>query len=101
MHSLTSIGIAIQKSQKTYGLALLRKLAGHLEHDHTAGGVPGKVVGSGGLHRAHVLYAVGSKYSQVGLMLVEKYGELEAVDRLLRTEFGSEFDKAQQTSPNS
>src|ERR1700723_3045921 len=59
------------------------------------------MVRSGWLNRAHLLQAVGSKYSQVRLMLVEKCGELEAVNGLRGTEFGSKLDKAQQASSNS
>ena len=101
MPSLSCIGVAIQKRQEADGLALLQKLAGHLEYDHTAGGVTGKVVRSGWLHCSHLLHTVSGKYSQVRLMLIEKLGELEAIHGLRGTEPGSQLDKAQQASSNS
>src|SRR5580704_12258041 len=101
MPSLSCIGVAIQKRQEADGLALLHKLARHLEHDHTAGGVTGKVVRSGWLNGTHLLHAGGSKYSQVRLVLVEKRGELEAVNGLVGTELAGQLDKAQEASANS
>src|ERR1700733_10256303 len=57
-----------------------------------------KIVGAGRLNRAHLLHEVGSKYSQIRLMLVDERGELETVHRLLRTQRIRQLDKTQQTS---
>ena len=82
MHVLSGIRVAIQQCQKAHGFALLHQLAGHLEHDHPAGRMPGKVIGAGGLNRTHLLHIVRCEFTYLRLMLVDIRGELETIHGL-------------------